>query len=85
MLEITLETLPINKSLKFLKLEHGLTTKELADKIGISYHTLYKLEAGSKALKCSHKTTTKIAQAFNLDLALLMQTVDEYNAYLDSL
>jgi antitoxin HicB len=54
---------------KRLRMEQGLTQKDIAEKLGVSYQTYQKLERGQR-VNPTLKTLEQIADVFNLRLVL---------------
>lgn len=54
----------VRKELKFLRIEHSISQKELAEKIGISTGAYALIERGVKT--GSDKTWLKLQEVFNL-------------------
>lgn len=77
---INLELQPPNLLIKYLKVSTGTTTKQLAERAGIAYATLIKIEAGTG--QCTMRTATKLSEAFNLNAEVLLVTAHKYNQQL---
>lgn len=66
------------RNLKVLRVKHGLTQKQMAEKLGISLFSYGRIESGNR--KCSIDFLTKLQQAFNIpdsDIWEYTKTIEE--------
>jgi transcriptional regulator with XRE-family HTH domain len=74
------EILMIKNRLKELRLEFGLTQKELGEKIGVNDNTITNYEKGKR--EPYNSTLCKLANIFNCTTDYLLGRVEKRDAYI---
>lgn len=65
------------RNLAVFRAKHGMTRKEMADKIGISRSTYSDIENGKRA--CSTKFLSKLQEAFSIPDAEVWRLTEVFN------
>lgn len=67
----------IHKKIKSLRLEHGMTLKDLADRTGLSISFLSQIERGSSSLAIT--SLKKISDAFHINITYFFNDIENHN------
>jgi transcriptional regulator with XRE-family HTH domain len=60
--------------IRIARAENGLSRRQLSERVGISYQTLFKYETAINAISASR--LVRIAQAVNLPLSFFFEDID---------
>lgn len=74
---IDLNTLSPDVLIRVIKAREGLTTKQLAHKLGLGVATIATVETRRKP--AGYKLLTKLALTYNLNLETLKESAEQFN------